>query len=284
MVNSSQVKKAELTYVDFCLMFRGHVGTEDIQNEFDVEEERAIVCLQRYMSLFDNNLIFEPGSQRYFQSKSFVPSFDHDSRQILNKLTSLVSATAESGTRYPVQGQSYINTPDINVLARLVQAMLNGNVVNIIYTSLTSGSSSREIVPHQILDNGLRWHVRAYDRRSDSFRDFVLTRISKATIKSNQVFQHEKQEVDWQWQQEITLVLKPHPKNISQPTAIEMDYGMLEGEKRIRTRAAIAGYLLRRWNVDSSENADLLDPAYQLWLSNRGELTDVQSLEFAPGI
>jgi len=283
MDKANQTVTNNLIYIDFCLMFRGHIGVEDIQQEFDLEASHATQLLDVYTQEWPGNLEFEENSKRFFQTKAFNPAFEHQGREILNRLTSKSNLIERPESVYPVQGTSYINVPDLNVLARLVQAMLNGNVVNIIYTSLSSGSSSREIVPHQILDNGLRWHVRAYDRKSESFRDFVLTRISKVTVKSNRVFQHELADVDWQWQKEITLILKPHPVNVVQPTAIEMDYGMLDGEKRIVTRAAIAGYLLRRWNVDISAEAKLKDHAHQLWLSNRHQLNDVESLIFAPG-
>jgi len=48
------------------------------------------------------------------------------------------------------------------------------------YLSLSSGSKKREIVPVALADNGMRWHVRGYDRERDRFGEFVVTRIAKA--------------------------------------------------------------------------------------------------------
>ena len=48
-------------------------------------------------------------------------------------------------------------------------------------------------------------------------------------------------------------------------------------------RAAMAGYLLRRWNVDCTERGSLEGAEYQLWLQNRFTLRDVDNLAIAPG-
>ena len=75
----------------------------------------------------------------------------------------------------------------------------------------------------------------------------------------------------------------PHPKNIQHPTAIELDYGMVDGSMTIKTRAALTGYLLRRWNVDCSNNAELKGSEYQLYLNNKHLISGAGNLTLAPG-
>jgi len=48
-------------------------------------------------------------------------------------------------------------------------------------------------------------------------------------------------------------------------------------------RAAVAGYVLRRWNVDCTEDHNLKGDEYHLWLRNRQALYGVQNLMLAPG-
>jgi hypothetical protein len=48
-------------------------------------------------------------------------------------------------------------------------------------------------------------------------------------------------------------------------------------------RAAVAGYLLRRWNVDCSESNKLIGAEYHLALQNRLALESVDNLMLAPG-
>ena len=110
----------------------------------------------------------------------------------------------------------------------------------------------------------------------------MLTRISKVTIIDTPN-EEESAQSDTEWQHLIPLQLVPHPKNIEHPTAIEMDYGMENSQLLINVRAAMAGYLLRRWNVDCSERGTLEGAEYQLWLQNRFTLNDVRNLAIAPG-
>ena len=81
----------------------------------------------------------------------------------------------------------------------------------------------------------------------------------------------------------IPLQLVPHPHNVSHPTAIALDYGMKGDELSLNVRAAMAGYLLRRWNVDCTADAELVGAEYQLWLKNRQTLFGAENLAIAPG-
>ncbi|MNJ39639.1 hypothetical protein D3C77_345170 [compost metagenome] len=58
---------------------------------------------------------------------------------------------------------------------------------------------------------------------------------------------------------------------------------MQGGLLRKECRAAVVGYLLRRWNVDCSPNHSLPGPEYQLCLANPLSLYGVENLAIAPG-
>lgn len=57
-------------------------------------------------------------------------------------------------------------------MAKVTEAIHKGKALSITYVSLSSGETTREIVPHTLVDNGLRWHVRGFDRKHCEFRDF----------------------------------------------------------------------------------------------------------------
>ena len=272
-----------LKFIDFNLLFRGHISLAEVEAEFSHEPSLVGTGFYAYTDQNPESVEYEQNSKRYFQSSHFKPLYEYPAKEFIRDVKNYFSRVLASDNSAPMQSETILNFPDTLVMARLIQAILNGNPVNVIYTSLTSGSSSRDLVPHSIVDNGLRWHLRAYDRKSNEFRDFVLTRISKVTIKGDAVSDHELRVGDDQWQKIIKLEIKPHPNNIAQATAIEMDYGMLDGQLSVTTRAALAGYLLRRWNVDCSPDAKLNGSEYQLWLSNANLLLHVPSLSIAPG-
>ncbi|WP_442959846.1 WYL domain-containing protein [Providencia sp. PROV156] len=183
----------------------------------------------------------------------------------------------------------HLNKPSLSIVAKVTEAIHKGKALSITYVSLSSGETTREIVPHTLVDNGLRWHVRGFDRKHgpsgapNGFRDFVLTRIKAAVVLEDSTLSEAELETqDRQWNRFVELELVPHPR-IEHSEAIELDYGMTGGMMKVEIRAATAGYLLRLWNVDCSETACLSTSQCQLALNNRAALYGVQNLAIAPG-
>jgi hypothetical protein len=278
-------QKQRLGYIDFKLMFVGYLTRSEIVCHFEKGLSSATRDINLYKELCPQNMVYDAKDKRYYQTASFKPLFTHDPRKTLVKMANQITDgfDAISDTTFPIESPSQLNVPDIFIVAKLVQAIINNKAVSIIYTSLSSGTIAREIVPHNIVDNGLRWHVRAYDRKSKSFRDFVLTRITKVTIKASLVDREEDKLEDHQWMRMMPIHLVPHPNNVDYPTAIELDYGMLNGVLEINVRAAMAGYLLRRWNVDCTVKGTLVGGEYHLWLRNHQTLYGADNLAIAPG-
>lgn len=278
-------QKQRLAYIDFKLLFVGYVTRAEIVSYFEKGLTSATRDINLYKELCSGNMEYDAKEKKYFQADNFKPLFKHDPRKTLVKLSNQITDgfDAIGDTTFPVEAPSQLNIPDIFIVAKLVQAIINEKTVSIIYTSLSSGSAARELVPHSIVDNGLRWHVRAYDRKTKSFRDFVLTRITKVTIKNTDVVAGEEKLEDHQWMRMMPLQLVPHPHNVKHPTAIALDYGMDGGVLSLNVRAAMAGYLLRRWNVDCTADAELVGAEYQLWLKNRQTLFGAENLAIAPG-
>jgi len=282
-LNYSQ--KQRLAYIDFKLLFSGWVTRYEIVSRFELGLAAASRDIALYKEHAPSNMDYDNVNKKYLIKSSFKPLFTHDPRKTLIKLANNISDgyDAINDIQFPIESPSQLNVPDIFVVAKLSQAIINKKAVSIIYTSLSSGSAARELVPHSIVDNGLRWHVRAFDRKSQSFRDFVLTRISKVTIKQQNTEPHEDKLEDNQWMRMMPLQIVPHPNNVKHPTAIELDFGMDGGLLELNVRAAMAGYLLRRWNVDCTEEASLTGGEYQLWLRNRQTLYGAENLAIAPG-
>lgn len=282
-LNYSQ--KQRLAYIDFKLLFSGLVTRNEIVNRFELGLAAASRDIALYKEHAPDNMDYDNVNKKYLIKSSFKPLFTHDPRKTLIKLANNISDgyDAINDVQFPIESPSQLNVPDIFVVARLSQAIINKKAVSIIYTSLSSGSAARELVPHSIVDNGLRWHVRAFDRKSQSFRDFVLTRISKVSILQQTTLTFEDKLEDNQWMRMMPLQIVPHPNNVMHSTAIELDFGMECGMLELNVRAAMAGYLLRRWNVDCSINASLSGAEYQLHLRNTQTLYGAENLMIAPG-
>lgn len=111
----------------------------------------------------------------------------------------------------------------------------------------------------------------------------MLTRISKVEELRAELADYESLAADEQRARIVEIELVPHP-SVKQPKAIEADYGMRNGVLRIKSRAAMAGYVLRRWSVDASQDHHLDPSTYHLWLRNTPTLYGVESAAIAPGM
>lgn len=278
-------QKQRLTYIDFKLYFTGVMTRSEIVAHFELGMAAATRDIKLYKDLAPHNIEYNNVEKKYYITTKFKPLFKHDAKRTLVKLANQISDgfDAIETMSFPVESPSPLNIPNIDIVAKLSQAIINNKAINIAYTSLSNGLSERVLVPHSIVDNGLRWHLRAYDRKTNSFRDFVLTRISNVVILKSKVAINEMKLEDHQWMRIVPLQLVPHPANIKYPNAIEMDFGMVDGVLNINVRAAMASYLLRLWNVDCSDNGCLLGSEYQLYLRNIQTLYGTDNLALAPG-
>ena len=281
----SFAQKQRLAYIDFKLYFTGMVTRSEIVSHFELGLAAATRDLKFYKENAPENMVYDNVEKKYFITTQFKPIFKHDARRTLIKLANNISDgfDAIADTSFPIESPNPLNVPDIDIIAKLSQSIINNKPISVIYTSLSSGSGARELVPHSIVDNGLRWHLRAFDRKSKSFRDFVLTRITKVTVLAQKPSLEEDKLEDNQWMRMVPLQIIPHPHNVEHPTAIKLDFGMENGMLEVNVRAAMAGYLLRRWNVDCSESGSLSGPEYQLYLQNTQTLYGVENLAIAPG-
>jgi len=280
-----QSQRDRLKHIELRLRFLGEVRRPDLMQRFGIQSAAASRDLALYKELAPENVDYESRGKRYLLGAGFSPLFGVPSAQVLGWLTEqLGDATAPSSEALlPCLMPSRLSYPGLDTLACITRAIHMGQVLSIDYHSVSSGESSREIVPFALLDTGLRWHVRAFDRKSQTFRDFVLTRISKPTPKlGDEAARHELPEQDVQWTRIVELDLVPHPDQ-PHPEVTHMDYDMPEGVLRLKLRAALAGYALRKWSVDCSPGHSLRGPEYRLWLKDHLALYGVETAVLAPG-
>lgn len=67
------------------------------------------------------------------------------------------------------ESPSRLTHPDLNAPAGVTRKIHLECPLAIEYHSISSGRTERESIPFALIDNGLRWHVRAFDRKSREF-------------------------------------------------------------------------------------------------------------------
>ena len=285
LTDLTQPQRDRLAFVELRVRFIGEIRRQDLVSRFGIQSAAATRDLALYKELASGNIDYDSKGKSYVLGPDFHPVFDFPPDRVLSWLTQ------SFGDGEPVRLKAWIASetpsrltqPDLDVLASVTRAIHQECPLVIEYYSITSGRAEREIVPFALLDNGSRWHVRAFDRKSQEFRDFVITRIKNPVVmKGAKVQPHEQSNQDIQWTRIVELELVPHPDQ-PRPEITEMDYSMDSGVLRMKLRAATAGYILRQWCVDCSPDHSLRGHEYRLWLKDHLALYGVKNALLAPG-
>lgn len=285
LADISQAQQERLSHIDFRLRFLGTIGRNDLVTRFGIKAAAATRDITLYKELAPENLEYDTKAKIYTRSEPFTPLFDYSRHQALTALAHGFGDdfVAAHKPHVACETPAQLNKPQLDTLSVLTRAIYQKKPVELTYRSLSSGQTTREIAPFVLVDNGLRWHVRAFDRMRSRFSDFVINRISDPKlIPNSKIEEHETKDYDIQWNRIVELEIVPHPR-LRFPETIEHEYDMTDGILHVNVRAAVAGYVLRRWNVDCSDDHRLEGAEYHLWLKNRQALYGVDNLVIAPG-
>lgn len=281
----AQSQRDRLAFIELRVRFVGDIRRQDLVERFAIQSAAATRDLALYRELAPGNIDYDSKGKAYVLGADFSSLFDYPAERVMSWLTQAF------GDGEPLQLKNWVTSeipsrltnPDLGVLASVTRAIHQGCPLAIEYHSISSGKSKREIVPFALIDTGLRWHVRAFDRKTQEFRDFVITRIKRPRLlKEESPAPHELSDQDIQWTRIVELELVPHPDQ-PYPEITEMDYGMQGGVLPMKLRAATAGYVLRKWSVDCSPDHSLRGPEHRLWLRDHLAIYGVKNAALAPG-
>jgi hypothetical protein len=265
--------------------FIGEIRRQDLVTRFGIQSSATSRDLALYKELAPGNIDYDAKGKSYILGSDFKPLFDFPPERVLSWLTQGFGDGEPSRLKAWVASEipSLLTYPNLDVLANVTRAIHQACPLDIEYHSISSGRTEREIVPFALIDNGLSWHVRAFDRKTQEFRDFVITRIKRPVLlRDAEVCANERSDQDIQWTRIVELELVPHPAQ-PRPEITKIDYGMQGGVLRMKLRAATAGYILRKWSVDCSPDHSLRGPEYRLWLKDYLAIYGVRSAVLAPG-
>ncbi|MFP2963269.1 transcriptional regulator [Myxococcus sp. 1LA] len=249
-------QERRLEFIDFRLRWDGRLNRGDLTDFFGISVPQASLDIARYGELAPGNLEYDRSSRVYLAAPGFRALFSSTSpERFLSELLAIASGLRKEersmvGHCPPV---AIVPNPgrmlDLDVLVALQRAMREGEGVRVVYQSLTrSEPSTRTLSPHALAHDGFRWHTRAYCHSRGSFRDFVLARVFEVLGPASR---GKGPEHDVEWNTLVRLVLVPHPDLPgAHRRAIELDYGMANGEVELTCRQAHLFYVLRHLRLD----------------------------------
>jgi predicted DNA-binding transcriptional regulator YafY len=161
---------------------------------------------------------------------------------------------------------------DPAIVRGLVQAARNQLRVDVDYASLSSEVVSwRNIVPHTLIYDGIRWHVRAYCEKRGEYLDFVMSRFRGVPDLLDVSPHGREQDVEWNTQVEVVVI--PNPcRTPGQQAIIGQDYAMQGGQLRFSQRLPLVHYALDRMQVSYDGQHNQNPDQFPLVLQNRNEL------------
>lgn len=260
-------------FIEWRLFWEGHLNRSDLEDRFGISTPQASVDLRNYREVAGENIEYNATEKRFVASKPMKPRFlQVSANRLLLQLRAFVNGVLKRDDLFFSDIPNVDVAPEIarDVRAEVLQSILNAirskSAVAVRYQSLTS-SRWRDIAPHALAFDGHRWHARAFCCERREFRDFVLTRIERLGKIKPTSFEPDK---DLAWQNKIELLLCPHPDlSEEQSEAIQRDYDMRNGVRKIEMRLSLAYYFIKRHNLD----LNCLEPARaQIRLANLVEV------------
>jgi hypothetical protein len=253
-----------LEFIEFRLFWDGVLNRADIVDRFGVSAAQASADLAHYKELAANNLDYDPSQKRFVATPQFTPKvFQPNADRYLVQLKAIgdeviVVSDTNIGALPTIDAMPIPHRRvDPNILRRLLLAIRGQRGLNVRYHSMNSKRPLpewRDITPHALGFDGLRWHVRAFCHLEARFKDFVLSRILDlgAEVEPGKLANE-----DVQWQQFFEVVLIPNPKLAErQQETVARDYAMTNGCLRIPIRRALLYYFNKRLRLDVAETAD----------------------------
>jgi hypothetical protein len=269
-------QERRLEFIDFRLRWDGRLNRGDLIAFFGISVPQASKDIARYSEMAPRNLQYDPSAKVYLATERFRPIFPGSSasRYLSDLLASEIGVLAPDasfvGWRPPV---AYAPTPgstlDSQTPVLLLRAVRGGQGVRALYQSMSRPRAlRRSLTPHAFAHDGFRWHVRAYCHDREQFRDFLIARMLELEPAAAA---GPGAEQDVKWHTPVELVLQPNPKlSSAHQRAVELDYGMKNGEVTLSCRQALLFYVLRQLGLHSE--AGVRPEAQQVVLKNRAKV------------
>ncbi|MFM4867017.1 WYL domain-containing protein [Aeromonas caviae] len=272
--------------LEIVLQWEGRLTTNHLMTAFNIGRQQASRDINLYISAFSpEGLVYDKSLKGYRPTAQFTPRFSEgkvDEYLMLLHREKQHQRQHEAGIlTLPLMDLRYghieiLDVPnrhiDPKIVRGLVQAARGQLRVDVDYVSLSSEErSGRNIVPHTLVYDGIRWHVRAYCEKKGEYLDFVMSRFRGEPDLLDASTHGRDQDLEWNTQ--VTAMVTPNPSlSPEQQAIIANDYAMTDGQLPITQRIPLMHYALERMQVSYNGEHESHPLLYPLVLANREEL------------
>lgn len=241
--------------LELLVWWEGRCSPAQLMSAWQISRQHASKLFREYRQQYPQALEYQAADKAYHPTEAFWPRrITGDVSEYLNWVTQRTRSLCSPAST-PLLPHEILRHPPRQVtpalMRPLVRAIRENRRLDVSYISLSNPDhDGRILVPHHFVNNGQRWHLRAWCEKSQAFRDFVLSRFrGEPDLMDVSVITAEQDEA---WNTQIDLVLEPDPRlSLQQKQVIEQDYSMVNGQLLITTRACLVNYLLKSLQVHS---------------------------------
>lgn len=262
------------------LFWEGKLNRSDLMEKFSISAPQASADIDNYKQLAPDSVEYDKSAKVFYPTDQFAPQFiEPDARQYLTQLLMMADDALGEGDSWlgAVPDHAAVakvrRKMDVSTLRRILLAIHQRKAIQILYQSMSSAEPRlRWIAPHALGFDGSRWHARSWCFERSVFSDFVIARVLRVEEEQERAVDSS---LDREWHTEATLRLGPHPKlSPEQRKVIELDYGMVDGEKSVTMRLSLAWYFERNLCLDLERDLEIeIDPKrVQVILLNHEEI------------
>lgn len=270
-----------LEFIEFRLFWERRVNRSDLVDFFGISVPQASADLGRYQEVAKQNLVYDKRAKSYLVTREFKPVLlELDAQRYLAQLRLIANGILPKEESWLGWVPPYATVPSIArsvdpvKLRKVLDVIRTGSAIHVEYQSLSRPDPLwRWLTPHALAFDGFRWHVRAWCHTRNRFQDFLFARmLSLDETRPDQI----NAEYDVEWQRFLTFRIGPHPDlGKAARKAIELDYGMQQGEISVETRISLSFYLERRLGLDFKPE-EVRPERQQIILLNRKEVDEAQ--------
>lgn len=250
---------SRLTFLEESIFWTDSVNRKDLIARFGISEQQASGDLTRYQELAPDNLVYDKSDKTYRAGARFIPRFlQPDTEEVLSRLR--LTAEGLAGD-HPLIGSLSLGVApaparpvEPETLRVIIRAIREARQMSAHYVSFSQVDGRiRRLEPHALGYDGFRWHTRARDAEDGAFKDYVLGRLSGATLLGPA---EAPSGTDLDWHSWVRLTIAPNPGlSPAQKKIIERDYGMRGGTADLKVRKALAYYTKHRLGLDLDPKA-----------------------------
>lgn len=258
--------------MEVLLQWEGACNASRMSDLFRVRRENVTRHIQEYRAEFPGQMAYDAIGKVFRPTPAFQPRY---SRGVISEYLTLARRfyTGADNHSWLDSGPSPHIEPDPVIFRDMVQAIKDQYPVLTRYRSWNHPQGiERRIHPHSLAYSGLRWHCRAFDERTESYRDFHLGRID-TLVPGGPPGTGTTRDNDRDWNEYITLTMGPNPGlSPEEQGLVCADYGMSDGKLSVTCRRSMAHYVLQGYQVPTGGGTSGTPRSYPLVCENLDEI------------